>query len=137
EDPGRERCLLARHRGAAEGAYSTLAGFVEIGESLEDAVRRELGEEAGVQGDEVNYQASQAWPVPSGLMSGFRAVAATGEIAVDHDERIEARWFTRDEVRALSDGRRDSIESYLVGTWLAEEIGRASCRERGGEAGVC
>jgi len=121
EDPGRRRCLLARHRGAAAGAYSTLAGFVEIGESLEDAVRRELGEEAGVRVDEVAYQASQAWPFPSGLMVGFRAVAATDEIAVDHDELVEARWFTRDEVRTLSDGRRDSIESFLVGTWLAEE----------------
>lgn len=120
EDPDRRRCLLARHRGAAEGAYATLAGFVEIGESLEDAVRRELNEEAGVRVDGVAYQASQAWPFPSGLMVGFRAVAATDEVAVDQEELIEARWFTRDEVRALSDGRRDSIESYLVGTWLAE-----------------
>jgi NAD+ diphosphatase len=120
EAPDRTRCLLARHRGAAEGAFSTLAGFVEIGESLEDAVRRELHEEAGVRVSDVSYQASQAWPFPSGLMIGFRAVAATDEIAVDHDELTEARWFTRDEVRALSDGRRDSIESYLVGTWLAE-----------------
>lgn len=121
EDPDRQRCLLARHRGAAEGAYSTLAGFVEIGESLEDAVRRELHEEAGVRVDEVAYQASQAWPFPSGLMVGFRALATTDEVAVDHDELMEARWFTRDDVRSLSDGRHDSIESYLVGTWLAEE----------------
>lgn len=120
ETPDRRRCLLARHRGAAEGAYSTLAGFLEIGESLEDTVRRELLEEAGVRVREVSYQASQAWPFPSGLMVGFRAVAETEEVAVDHDELIEARWFTRDEVRALGDGRRDSIESYLVGTWLAE-----------------
>jgi NAD+ diphosphatase len=120
EAPGRERCLLARHRGAAEGAYSTLAGFLEIGESLEDAVHRELLEEAGVRVRDVAYQASQAWPFPSGLMVGFRAVAETEDVTVDHDELVEARWFTRDEVRALGDGRRDSIESYLVGTWLAE-----------------
>jgi NAD+ diphosphatase len=118
ESPDRRRCLLAKHRGAS--AYSTLAGFVEIGESLEDAVRRELHEEAGVAVTEVSYQASQAWPFPSGLMVGFRALAATDEFAVDHDELDEARWFTRDEVRALGDGRRDSIESYLVDTWLAE-----------------
>lgn len=120
EAPDRRRCLLARHRGAAEGAYSTLAGFLEIGESLEDAVRRELVEEAGVRVCEVGYQASQAWPFPSGLMVGFRAVATSDEVAVDHDELVEARWFTRAEVRALGDGRRDSIESFLVGTWLNE-----------------
>lgn len=118
EAPDRRRCLLARHRGAS--AYSTLAGFLEIGESLEDAVRRELAEEAGVRVREVSYQASQAWPFPSGLMVGFRAVAETDTFTVDHDELDEARWFTRDEVRALGDGRQDSIESYLVGTWLGE-----------------
>lgn len=116
EDPERRRCLLARHRGAS--AYSTLAGFLEIGESLEDAVRRELAEEAGVRVREVVYQASQAWPFPSGLMVGFRAHAETDSFAVDHDELDEARWFTREEVRALGDGRPDSIESYLVGRWL-------------------
>jgi NAD+ diphosphatase len=120
EAPDRQRCLLARHRGAAEGAFSTLAGFVEIGESLEDAVHRELFEEAGVRVREVGYQASQAWPFPSGLMVGFRAVATSEEVAVDHDELTEARWFTRTEVRALADGRHDSIESYLVETWLNE-----------------
>ncbi len=118
EAPDRRRCLLARHRGAS--AFSTLAGFLEIGESLEDAVRRELAEEAGVRVREVAYQASQAWPFPSGLMVGFRALAETEEFAVDHDELDEARWFTRAEVRALGDGRPDSIESYLVGNWLAE-----------------
>jgi NAD+ diphosphatase len=120
EAPDRRRCLLARHRGAAEGAYSTLAGFLEIGESLEDAVRRELHEEAGVRVREVGYQASQAWPFPSGLMVGFRAVAETEDVTVDRDELIEARWFTREEVRALGEGRRDSIESFLVDTWLRE-----------------
>jgi NAD+ diphosphatase len=118
ETPDRQRCLLARHRGSS--AYSTLAGFLEIGESLEDAVRRELAEEAGVRVREVAYQASQAWPFPSGLMVGFRAVAESEEFAVDHDELDEARWFTRAEVRALGDGRPDSIESYLVGAWLRE-----------------
>lgn len=120
ESPDQRRCLLARHRGAAEGAYATLAGFVEIGEGLEDAVRRELSEEAGVSVREVSYQASQAWPFPSGLMIGFRAVAATDEVTVDQDELIEARWFTRAETRALGNGRPDSIETYLIQTWLAE-----------------
>ncbi len=120
EAPDRRRCLLGRHRGAAEGAYSTLAGFLEVGESLEDAVRRELAEEAGVRVRDVRYQASQAWPFPAGLMAGFRAVAEGEDVTVDPDELLDARWFTRDEVRALGGGRTDSIESYLVGTWLAE-----------------
>ena len=128
EAPGTPgRCLLARHRGAAPNAYSTLAGFVEIGESLEDAVRRELVEEAGVRVSSVSYQASQAWPFPSGLMVGFRAVAKSDEVAVDLEELLEARWFTRDEVldllaehREEGRDRPDSIEAYLVGTWLDE-----------------
>ncbi|GAB3468190.1 NAD(+) diphosphatase [Actinophytocola sediminis] len=125
--PDGRRCLLGRHRGAAADAYSTLAGFVEIGESLEDAVRRELAEEAGVRVASVAYQASQAWPFPAGLMVGFQAVAASEEVTVDQDELLEARWFTRQEVAALIDRhrsagteRRDSIESYLVATWLGE-----------------
>ncbi|MGH3860625.1 NAD(+) diphosphatase [Actinokineospora sp.] len=120
-----DRCLLGRHRGAAANAFSTLAGFVEIGESLEDAVRREVAEEAGVAVGAVEYRASQAWPFPSGLMLGFRAVATDPEIAVDRDELLEARWFTRDEVLALQEehrvagtGRTDSIEQFLVTSWL-------------------
>ena len=126
--PDGRRCLLGRHRGAAADAYSTLAGFVEIGESLEDAVHRELAEEAGVRVASVRYQASQAWPFPSGLMVGFRAEAASEDVAVDEDELLEARWFTRSEVRDLiarhrasGRDRRDSIESFLVETWLGED----------------
>jgi NAD+ diphosphatase len=69
---------------------------------------------------EVSYQASQAWPFPSGLMVGFRATATTEEVTIDQDELTEARWFTPAEVRALGDGRPDSIESYLLTTWLDE-----------------
>jgi NAD+ diphosphatase len=122
------RCLLARHRGAAPNAYATLAGFVEIGESFEDAVRRELAEEAGVRVTSVAYQASQAWPFPSGIMVGFRAVAESDEVAVDHDELLEARWFTPAQMRDLLAAHRaagldrpDSIEAYLITTWLAEQ----------------
>ncbi len=128
EAPGSpRRCLLARHRGAGPNAYSTLAGFVEIGESFEDAVRRELDEEAGVRVTSVSYQASQAWPFPSGIMVGFRAVAESDDVTVDEDELLEARWFTRDDLLDLlavhrREGldRPDSIESHLVGTWLDE-----------------
>ncbi|MER7460248.1 NAD(+) diphosphatase [Micromonospora sp. NPDC126480] len=124
--PGRpDRCLLARHAGAPEGSYSTLAGFVEVGESLEDAVRREMAEEAGVAVTDVVYQGSQAWPFPAGLMVGFRAIAASDEVRVDGVELLEARWFTRDELRSRAAagrplGRVDSIDHHLLTRWLAE-----------------
>jgi NAD+ diphosphatase len=124
EAPGApSRCLLARHRGAAPGAFATLAGFVEIGESLEDAVRREVAEETGVELGQVSYQASQAWPFPAGLMIGFRARAVSAAICVDRAELDEASWFTRAEVSAMLErhpARCDSIESHLIGAWLHE-----------------
>lgn len=126
EAPGApDRCLLARHAGAPEGAYSTLAGFVEVGESLEDAVRREMAEEAGVVVTDIAYQGSQAWPFPAGLMVGFRATAASDEVRVDGLELLEARWFTRDELRSrVAEGRPlgrvDSIDRHLLTRWLAE-----------------
>lgn len=83
-------------------------------------MRRELVEEAGVRVSEVSYQASQAWPFPSGLMVGFRAVATSDDFHIDHEELAEACWFTREEVHAQGEGHRDSIESFLIGTWLAE-----------------
>jgi NAD+ diphosphatase len=116
-----DRCLLGRHRGARPGAFATLAGFVEIGESLEEAVRREVHEEAGVRLGDVTYRGSQPWPFPGGVMIGFRAVALCDEVRVDEEELIEARWFTRAEVSGQSGPRRpDSIESYLIDEWLAE-----------------
>lgn len=125
EAPGKpERCLLARHRGAPEGAYSTLAGFVEVGESLEDAVRREMAEEAGIVLAGMSYQGSQAWPFPAGLMVGFRATATSDDVRVDGEELLEARWFSRAELRERADagrplGRPDSLDHHLLGTWLA------------------
>ncbi|MFC0030603.1 NAD(+) diphosphatase [Micromonospora chaiyaphumensis] len=125
EAPGEpERCLLARHRGAGEDSWSTLAGFVEIGESLEDAVRRELAEEAGVAVVDVTYQGSQAWPFPAGLMVGFRATAVSEEVRVDGVELLEARWFTRADLRERIAagrplGRVDSIDHRLLHDWLA------------------
>jgi NAD+ diphosphatase len=125
EAPGPpSRCLLGRHRGAAADAYALIAGFVDIGESLEDAVRREVGEEAGVGVGEVRYTGSQAWPFPAGLMVGFRAVAISEAIAVDHDELEDARWFTRPELAAHRAARPrthgDSIGTFLLDAWLAE-----------------
>ncbi|RKN37725.1 NAD(+) diphosphatase [Micromonospora endolithica] len=126
EAPGSPgRCLLARHAGAAEDAWSTLAGFVEVGESLEDAVRREMAEEAGVTVTDVRYQGSQAWPFPAGLMVGFRATATTEDVRVDGEELLAARWFTRADLRARlaagrTLGRVDAIDHHLLHGWLAD-----------------
>jgi NAD+ diphosphatase len=137
ELPGEpRRCLLGRHQGSGPGRYSTLAGFVEIGESLEDAVRREVAEEAGVAVGPVRYQGSQAWPFPAGIMIGFRAVAESAAISVDQAELVDARWFTPAEVRArIADPeavppyRRDSIGRALIEAWLAESADHAeTCR---------
>jgi NAD+ diphosphatase len=97
-----ERALLGRQAAWPPGRYSTLAGFVEPGESLEDAVRREVMEEVGVRIGEVSYVGNQPWPFPASLMVGFFAHADTAEIDVDGDEIEDARWFTREEIAALA-----------------------------------
>ncbi len=93
------RALLGRQPSWPPGRYSTLAGFVEPGESLEDAVRREVAEEVGVTIGEVRYFGNQPWPLPASLMVGFFARAESTEIAVDADEIEAARWFTREQLR--------------------------------------
>ena len=119
------RCLLARHNGAAPDSYALIAGFAEIGESLEDAVRREVAEETGVRVATVTYFGSQAWPFPAGLMTGFRATAADESIAPDGQEILEARWFTRAELAERTAagrplGRVDSIDRHLLRSWLGQ-----------------
>jgi NAD+ diphosphatase len=101
-EPGSEgeRCLLGRQAIWPEGRYSTLAGFCEPGETLEDAVRREVAEEVGVVVGEVEYFGNQPWPLPASLMVGFVARAETTEIVVDQHEIEDARWVTRAEMRA-------------------------------------
>ncbi len=94
-----ERCLLGRQAMWPEGRYSTLAGFCEPGETLEDAVRREVAEETGVVVGEVTYFGNQPWPLPASLMIGFLARAESTHIEVDADEIEDARWFTRAEMR--------------------------------------
>ncbi len=108
--------------------YSTLAGFVEAGETAEDAVAREVYEESGVRVHDVRYLASQAFPYPRSLMLGFTATAdpAAGPIRTDPEELIDARWFTRTEITAVADGsdtsftlpNRSSIAYRLVLHWL-------------------
>ena len=118
------RALLGRQQTWPAGIYSTIAGLVEPGESLEDAVRREVAEETGVRVTDVVYQSSQPWPFPSSLMLGFRARALNEEIELCDDELEDARWFSRDELTAgLRDGRYRlptplSISSRLLTAWF-------------------
>ncbi len=103
-----EACLLGRNPRWPERRYSTLAGFAEPGESLEDAVRREVREETGVVVGEVSYFGNQAWPFPASLMLGFVGRAESPDITVDGREIEDARWFTREQMR------RDAEDGSLV-----------------------
>jgi NAD+ diphosphatase len=117
-------CLLGRQAGWPPGRYSTLAGFVEPGESLEDAVRREVAEEAGVIVDEVRYHSSQPWPMPASLMIGFIATAVSRRIDMRDHELEDARWFTPQQiVDGIADGSflpstALSISYQLLAHWL-------------------
>jgi NAD+ diphosphatase len=118
-----ERCLLGRSPQWPAGRYSTLAGFVEPGETMEDAVRREVDEETGVAVGEVSYFGSQPWPLPASLMIGFVARARSTEIDVDGVEIEDARWFTRAEMLAEAETGRlvlpggVSISRSLIEDW--------------------
>ena len=118
-----ERCLLAKRASLTIPRFSTVAGFVEPGETLEDAVRREVAEEVGVTTGAILYRASQPWPFPSSLMMGFWARAIDPRIMVDGEEISEAAWFTRsDIVQGLDDETlvlppEDSISRRLVEDW--------------------
>ncbi|NOR37448.1 MAG: NAD(+) diphosphatase [Woeseiaceae bacterium] len=118
-----KRCLLGRQQSWPEGRYSTIAGFVEPGESLEDAVRREVYEETNVRVGKVTYQSSQPWPFPSALMLGFTAEATTTDIELNDGELDDARWFTREDLRSDFPKLpfRISIARRLVDGWLGLE----------------
>jgi len=115
-----ERCLLGRQSNWPEGRYSTIAGFVEPGESLEDAVRREVYEETNIRVGTVNYHSSQPWPFPSSLMLGFVAEARSADIVLNDGELDDARWFSRSELRSgdLKLPFRISIARRLVEHWM-------------------
>lgn len=100
DSSGTDRCLLGRNSAWPPGRYSTLAGFVEPGESMEQAVRREVAEETGVRVGEVTYLGSQPWPLPRSLMVGFIAHAVSTDVIVDGAEIEDARWFSRAELLA-------------------------------------
>ena len=118
-----ERVLLGRQAIWPEGMYSTLAGFVEPGETIEHATAREVYEEVGIQVGDIRYQHSQPWPFPSSLMLGLHAKALTTELLVNYDEIEDAQWFTRDELLNFSDQgkflpRQLSISRRLIDDWL-------------------
>jgi NAD+ diphosphatase len=117
-----ERCLLARKPWWPEGMYSNVAGFVEPGESLEDAVMREVREEIGVEVKEITYHSSQPWPFPSSLMLSFTAVVSKGVVRIDENELDSARWFTREEMRSqLKEGTLKLPTSISVSYRLLED----------------
>jgi NAD+ diphosphatase len=118
-----DRCLLGRQKNWPEAVYSTIAGFAEPGESLEDAVRREVYEETNVGVGEVTYHSSQPWPFPSSLMIGFMADATSTDIVLNDGELDDARWFTREELRSEFPRLpfRISIARRLVDHWLELE----------------
>jgi NAD+ diphosphatase len=112
-----DEILLARSPHFPPGLYSTLAGFVEPGESVEECVAREVREEVGVEVDEIRYFDSQPWPFPNSLMLGFTTTWKSGDIAIDGEEIVEARWFHCDDMPTRFPGRI-SISQWLIDDFL-------------------
>ncbi len=127
-----ERCLLGRSPRFMQSMWSCLAGFVEPGETFEDAARRETLEEAGIACGRVRYFASQPWPFPTSLMIGCHAEAVTQEVVVDRSELEDARWFEREEVIAMLERRHPqglttppsmAIAYHIIRAWVEGEAG--------------
>ena len=124
----RPQCLLGRHAGLPGNMYSTLAGYVDLGETLEEAVIREVKEEAGISVNKVRYVTSQPWPFPSSMMLGFQAQAIDTCIDITHDNLEDAQWFTLDQVLDMAEyddshsgptlPRKDSIAYTLIQLWI-------------------
>ncbi len=121
---GADRCILGRQASWAKDRYSALAGFVELGESLEDGVVRETKEEVGIDVADVQYFGSQPWPFPQSLMIGFyaRAVDAASAVVVDGSELEDARWFSKNDLRAgvVTLPPPSSISHSLITSWLKQ-----------------
>jgi len=127
-----ERCLLGRSPRFVTTMWSCLAGFVEPGEAIEDAVRRETREEAGIACGRVTYFASQPWPFPTTLMIGCHAEALSRDIVIDREELEDARWFSKSEVetmllrkhpQGLTTPPPVAIAHHLIRAWVESEIG--------------
>jgi len=128
---GPAQCLLAEHHRISGKVVSTLAGFVDPAETIEQAVIREVKEEAGVRVSDVEYITSQPWPFPHSLMFGFYAKATEATISIDDEEIRDARWFTADEIKAFGEWgdestsyklpRKESIARYLVDSWVSKQ----------------
>lgn len=131
EDKEGDRCLLGQSRGRLQRMrmYSALAGFMDQGEAIEEAVAREIMEEAGIQVKNVRYHSSQPWPFPSSLMIGCIAEAATTEINMDAEEMTDVQWFSRSEVLLALEGRSEkltvpqplAIAHHLIKAWAYNE----------------
>jgi NAD+ diphosphatase len=125
-----DRVLVGRSPGWPEGMYSLLAGFVEPGESIEAAVRREVFEESGIHVGRVDYLSSQPWPFPASLMFGCRGEALSTEIDIDPDEIEDAKWLTRSQMLEVFAGndprmlpaRKGAIAQFLLHHWLADTL---------------
>ncbi len=123
-----DRCMLGRQEAWPKGMFSALAGFLEPGESIEEACARELNEEAGLHAVKVRYHSTQPWPYPSSLMIGLIAEAEDEEGAPDQTELSEVRWFTREEAKKLIAGKIDgtfapqrlAIAHQLIKAWVEE-----------------
>lgn len=115
-----DRALLGRQASWQPGRYSTIAGFVEPGESLEDAVRREVREETGVEAGAITYHSSQPWPFPASLMLGFTAHARHTDPVMHDGELEDARWFTREDINAgrITLPPKEAISRRLIDHWL-------------------
>ncbi len=125
-----DKCLLARQKHWPKGQYATIAGFVEPGESLEQAVKREVNEETGVIVDKIRYHSSQPWPFPSALMLGFHAPAKNKNISPRDNELEDVRWFSRAEIiESFSKGTfrfptKVSVSFSLLEHWFNKYIGK-------------
>jgi NAD+ diphosphatase len=127
-----DRCVLGRAARFVPNMWSCLAGFIEPGESIEDAVRREVREEVGLACGRVRYLASQPWPFPTSLMIGCHVEARSAEIVVDREELEDARWFDRAEAAAMLMRRHPqglttpppvAIAHHIIRAWVEDEVG--------------
>jgi NAD+ diphosphatase len=120
-----DQALLAWGRRSPRRHYSTLAGFVEPGETLEATLHREIHEETGIEVKDITYFGSQSWPFPHQLMVGYRARYASGQLRLQQSEIVDARWFTPAEVEQVTASRGSfSIAGLLIDGWIAEQTAR-------------